>query len=197
MFTGIIQSLGKVSHIDKTADDLRVNVDIDNLDMSRMSVGDSVCVSGVCVTVVEKTGTGIIFDLSNETLSCTTFGQLKVGNKVNIELAMQISDRLDGHIVAGHVDTVGKLISIKDDGRSKRFKFEVPEKFSKYICSKGSICIDGVSLTVNSTEKNTFSVNVIPHTLQHTTFSDYGSKSHVNIEVDIISRYLERLAQDQ
>jgi riboflavin synthase len=141
------------------------------------------------------TGNIISFDVSKETQSCTTFGTVSIDSRVNIELAMQLSDRLDGHIVSGHVDTVGNIISINDDGSSKRFEVEIPEEFCKYICKKGSVCIDGVSLTVNSVNSKKFSVNIIPHTLHQTLFDDYSIGSKVNIEVDLISRYLERLVQ--
>ncbi|NNE38080.1 MAG: riboflavin synthase [Gammaproteobacteria bacterium] len=197
MFTGIIQTIGKISGIEKPGGDLRISIELVEFDVSGISRGDSICVNGVCVTVVKLSAGVVTFDISNETLSCTSFASLKTGAGVNVELAMQISDRFDGHIVSGHVDTVGALLSIKEDARSKRYEFEIPDRYSKYICPKGSICIDGVSLTVNDVQSNKFSVNIIPHTLQHTIFSEYSSGTKVNIEVDIISRYLERLIQER
>jgi riboflavin synthase len=197
MFTGIIQAVGRVKSIDRTGIGVRIATELDGLDIDELSIGDSICVNGVCLTVVEISGMVVGFDISNETLSCTTFASIETGGSVNIELAMKASDRLDGHIVSGHVDAVAKLLSIREDGNSKRYDFEIPNHFIKYICQKGSICIDGVSLTVNSIQGNIFSVNIIPHTLLHTVFSEYRSGSYVNIEVDIVSRYLERLLTER
>jgi riboflavin synthase len=197
MFTGIVQTSGFVTRVEQVGEDIRIAIDIKDVDLATVSIGDSICINGVCITVIEILDKAVVFDISNETLSCTTFANLKPSARVNVELAMKITDRFDGHIVSGHVDTVGKLLTIVDDGRSKRFEFEVPAIFSKYICPKGSVCIDGVSLTVNTVNANTFGVNIIPHTLLHTTFPDYVAGSTVNIEVDIISRYLERLVEER
>jgi len=195
MFTGIVQASGFINEVLRNGDDMRISVVLDDIDISSIHIGDSVCVNGVCLTVISLAGNIVSFDVSKETQSCTTFGTLGIDSRVNIEFAMQLSDRLDGHIVSGHVDTVGNIISINDDGGSKRFELEISEEFSKYICKKGSICIDGVSLTVNSVNSKNFSVNIIPHTLHQTLFDDYSIGSKVNIEVDLISRYLERLVQ--
>ncbi len=195
MFTGIVQTIGRISSIENTGEDMRIAIDLQGFDVSDVVMGDSVCINGVCVTVIEMSGQILSFDISKETLSCTTFTDLKINSGVNIELAMQVSDRLDGHIVSGHIDVVASLLSFKEEGRSVCYEFEMPESYSKFICPKGSVCIDGVSLTVNSVNDNIFSVNIIPHTLQNTIFSEYTAGRLVNIEVDIISRYLERLLQ--
>lgn len=196
MFTGIVQASGCMKEVRHIGDDMEISIELEDVDMSSVHVGDSVCVNGVCVTVINLSENIMSFDISKETQSCTTFGIIDKNARVNIELAMQLSSRLDGHIVSGHVDTVGKIILIIDEGRSKKFDVEIPEEFSKYVCKKGSISIDGVSLTVNSVKNNIFSVNIIPHTLHQTIFSEYSTGSKVNIEVDLISRYLERLIQN-
>ena len=193
MFTGIIEAIGNIDAIEDRGADQRLVINTGKLDLADVSLGDSISVNGVCLTVIELQQHGFATDVSTETLSCTTLGNLKTASPVNLEKAMQLSDRLGGHIVSGHVDGVGKIISMKEDARSVRYVVEVPDSLARYICKKGSICIDGVSLTVNGVDTNQFDVNIIPHTLQETIFSEYQVDSPVNLEVDVIARYLERL----
>lgn len=193
MFTGIIQAIGTVSEITQKDSDKSFWIDTGKLDLSDLSAGDSICVNGVCLTAIELTGKGFLTDVSNETLSCTTFASLKTGDPVNLEKALMVSDRLGGHIVSGHVDGIGTVKNMIEDDRSVRFQIEVPKDLVKYICKKGSICVDGVSLTINEMENPVFSVNIIPHTSEETIFSNYHIGSKVNLEVDLIARYLEGL----
>ena len=193
MFTGIIEATGTIRSIEEKGADKRLVVDTGKLDLSDVSPGDSICVNGVCVTVIELLESGFATDVSTETLSCTTFAGLRPGSRVNLEKAMQLTDRLGGHIVSGHVDGVGRVVSMHDDGRSTRYDIEAPVELARYICKKGSVCVDGVSLTVNELKKNHFGVNIIPHTRQETIFADYRENTPVNLEVDVIARYLERL----
>ena len=193
MFTGIIDSIGTVAHIDKLQDDRRITFDAGELDMQDVNTGDSICCNGVCLTVIETSRKEFVADISAETLSCTTFNNLVIGNQCNLEKAMKMDDRLGGHPVTGHVDGMGEILTIREDARSCHFSIEVPQNLSKYICKKGSICVDGVSLTVNDVTDSCFLVNIIPHTLSETVFQSYQKGIMVNIEVDIIARYLERL----
>jgi riboflavin synthase len=195
MFTGIIKAVGTIRTIENKGSDKRFNVDAGKLDMSDVSAGDSICVNGVCLTVVELTGNGFITDVSVETLACTTFETFHKGERVNLEKSLKLNDRLSGHIVSGHVDGVGKILNLYEDARSVRYEIQVPEALKKYICKKGSVCVDGVSLTVNEVIDSNFSVNIIPHTSEETIFSGYRTGTPVNIEVDIIARYLEGLMQ--
>lgn len=193
MFTGIVLAKGVVSNVEQRGGDLRLRIDAGDLDMSDVALGDSVCVSGVCLTAVDPDAKGFHADVSNETLSRTTLGALRVGDGVNLEKSLRLSDRLGGHLVAGHVDCVGRVLAIEPDARSQRWRFDVPAEFSKYIAAKGSICIDGVSLTVNDVAANTVGVNLIPHTISATTFAEKRVGDVVNVEVDLIARYVERL----
>jgi riboflavin synthase len=193
MFTGIVQAIGEIARIESRAGDVRLAIDPKTLDMADVAVGDSICVSGVCLTVVESDDDVFAADVSVETLGCTALGMLKSGDCVNLEKALRLADRLGGHLVCGHVDGVGRVISVDSDARSQRWTFEVPAALSRYIAAKGSICIDGVSLTVNEVEANRFGVNLIPHTVEVTTFRDKHAGDTVNIEVDLIARYVERL----
>ena len=193
MFTGIIQAIGTVSRITQQDSDKSFWIDSGKLDLSDLSAGDSICVSGVCLTVVELTDEGFLMDVSNETLSCSTFDSIKTGDQVNLEKALRLSDRLSGHIVSGHVDGVGIVRNMIEDDRSVRYEIEVPGELARYICKKGSICVDGVSLTVNEIENFVFSVNIIPHTSEETIFPNYHIGTKVNLEVDLIARYLEGL----
>jgi len=158
-----------------------------------VALGDSISVSGCCLTVVEIDASRLAFDVSSETLTCTSLDALPVGAGVNLEKALRLADRLDGHLVSGHVDGVGRVIAIEPDARSQRWTFEVPAELAKYIAGKGSVCIDGTSLTVNETDGARFGVNLIPHTIAVTTFKDKRVGDAVNIEVDLIARYVERL----
>lgn len=193
MFTGIIQSIGTLSSIDDHGDDKRLTIDVGSMDTGDIHTGDSICVNGACLTVVGLAGKRFIADISTETLSCTSLGSLKSDSKVNLEKALQLGDRLHGHMVTGHVDGIGKILTRKEDARSIRFHIELPVELHRYVSKKGSICVDGVSLTVNDKDSKGFMVNIIPHTLDQTIFSEYIPGNLVNIEVDLIARYLETL----
>ena len=193
MFTGIVQAMGAIVRVEPRGGDTRLVVDTGSLDATDVAIGDSICVSGVCLTVVAIDATGIAADVSNETLSRTTLGTLKSGDCVNLEKSLRLADRLGGHLVSGHVDGVGRVLAIEPDARSQRWTFEVPPGLARYIAAKGSVCIDGVSLTVNEVASNRFGVNLIPHTIGATTFQHKRVGDAVNIEVDLIARYVERL----
>ena len=197
MFTGIVLAKGCVSGVEKRGGDVRLRIEAGDLDMSDVALGNSVCVSGVCLTAIDPDAKGFYADVSIETLSRTTLGELVAGNAVNLEKSLRLSDRLGGHLVSGHVDAIGRVASVVPDARSQRWRFEVPAHLAKYIAAKGSICIDGVSLTVNDVDANTFGVNLIPHTIAVTTFADKKIGDAVNIEVDLIARYVERLQASQ
>lgn len=193
MFTGIIQSKGSIKEIFSSSDGARLKINTNALDLSDTNVGDSIAVDGVCLTVTELTESSFTADVSNETLTCTTFSALKQGKNVNLERSLRVNQGIDGHLVSGHVDGIGTVDSIEKDGDSVRIKIEVQGDIIKYIAKKGSICINGVSLTVNSVENNFFDVNIVPHTLSATTLGDLSLQSNVNIEIDQIARYVERL----
>jgi|TARA_B100001094_G_scaffold233143_1_gene228046 riboflavin synthase len=193
MFTGIIQSKGSIKEIFSSSDGARLKINVNALDLSDSKVGDSIAIDGVCLTVTELTESSFTADISNETLTCTTFSALKQGKNVNLERSLRVNQGIDGHLVSGHVDGIGAVNSIEKDGDSVRIKIEVQGNIIKYIAKKGSICINGVSLTVNSVENNFFDVNIVPHTLSATTLGDLSLKSNVNIEIDQIARYVERL----
>ena len=193
MFTGIIQAVGKVEKLTPQGGDLRIDIDVGTLPLAKVQIGDSIAVSGCCLTVIEKHGNGFSADASKETLSLTTLGTLKPGSPVNLELALTLSTPLGGHLVSGHVDGLGQVKSRREEARSVRFDIEVPEELKRYVAHKGSICVDGVSLTVNQVQDRIFDVNIIPHTMLHTIFGDYRPGTRVNLEVDVVARYLERL----
>lgn len=193
MFTGIIQAIGKIDTLEARGGDVRIRIDSGKLSMGEANLGDSIAVNGVCLTVVEKTANGFAADVSNETLSRTTLKQLHAGSAVNLEMALTPHTRLGGHIVSGHVDGEGEVIKRWSDGRSEKFRFKAPDSLARYIAEKGSICVDGISLTVNKVEGAQFELNIVPHTLQETTMSEFQAGRKVNLEVDIIARYLERL----
>lgn len=193
MFTGIIQSKGSIKEIFSSSDGARLKINTNALDLSDSKVGDSIAVDGVCLTVTELTESSFTADVSNETLTCTTFSALKQGKNVNLERSLRVNQGIDGHLVSGHVDGIGAVNSIEKDGDSVRIKIEVQGDIIKYIAKKGSICINGVSLTVNSVENNFFDVNIVPHTLSASTLGDLSLQSNVNIEIDQIARYVERL----
>ena len=193
MFTGLIQAVGRIASIESKRGDARVRVDAGALDMSDVKLGDSIAVSGVCLTVVEQAATSFAADVSGETLSCTTFADLRPGDPVNLEKALLPTTRLGGHLVSGHVDGVGRVLERRDDARSIRLRIEAPAALAKYIAAKGSLCVDGVSLTVNAVQGAAFEINIIPHTATQTTVGDYAPGGRVNLEVDILARYLERL----
>ncbi len=194
MFTGIIQALGRVAELQKTGGDIRVLIEAADLSLENAGVGDSIAVNGVCLTVTEFAGDHAFWmDVSRETINCTTFGELAVESKVNLEQSLTPSSALGGHLVTGHVDGVGSVLNITPEARSTRFLIEAPQLLAKYIAAKGSICVDGTSLTVNSVEGSRFDVNIIPHTLENTLFQDYRKGTRLNLEVDIIARYVERM----
>jgi len=197
MFTGIIEAIGKIELIEDIDSDKRFVITSDSLKLSDVQQGDSISVNGVCLTAVDVQEKGFSVDVSVETLSCTTFNELAAGDQVNLEKALQLSSRLGGHMVSGHVDGKGIIQKKLADARSERFEIKFPAELGKYICKKGSICIDGVSLTINDAEESTFSVNIIPHTLKETIFSQYIEGRSVNLEVDIIARYMESLIADK
>ena len=193
MFTGIIQSVGEIAVIEPKGNDARVRVLTNELDLDDVQLGDSIAVNGVCLTAVELPGDGFWADVSGETLSCTTFKSLAVGTKANLEKALTPTTRLGGHLVSGHVDGIGKVVERFNDGRSVRFHIQTPDEMAKYVAEKGSICVDGISLTVNAVKGAVFELNIVPHTLQETTMGQFKVGTEVNLEVDIIARYLERL----
>jgi len=193
MFTGIIQAVGKIAQRQKTGPDARLYVQTNTLDINNVQLGDSIAVSGVCLTAVTLPGDGFWADVSGETLKHTTLGQLPVGSAVNLEKALTPQTHLGGHIVSGHVDGVGTITQSDEDGRSIRLQVRAPDDLAKYIASKGSICVDGISLTINSVQGSEFTLNIVPHTLAKTTLAHFKIGQAVNLEVDIIARYLERL----
>ncbi len=193
MFTGIIQAIGLLQKLEHKGGDARLTINTTDLDLSVSDLGDSIAVNGVCLTAIEFTGNGFVADVSSETLQKTSLGFLKQGSAVNLEKALTLNTALGGHIVSGHVDGLGKLISQRNDGRSIRYEFSVPDDIAHYIAEKGSVTIDGASLTVNHVDQNRFGINVVPHTRGNTIFQNYEINTQVNIEVDIIARYLERL----
>ena len=193
MFTGIIQAVGKITVIEPRGADLRAHLHVGKLDMGDVVPGDSIAVSGVCLTAVTLTADGFWADVSGETLARTIFSDFNIGAAVNLEKALTPSSRLGGHLVSGHVDGVGRVIERRDDGRSVRFRIQAPDGLARYIAQKGSVCVDGVSLTVNAVDGAVFELNIVPHTLQETTLAGFVSGRRVNLEVDLIARYLERL----
>lgn len=193
MFTGIILAIGKIAAIEQKAGDCRLKVATGKLPLADVALGDSIAVNGVCLTAVELGSDYFCADVSNETLSRTTLKQSVVGSAVNLELALTPSTRMGGHIVSGHVDGIGQVVEKKADGRSFRFKFQAPDNLAKYIAEKGSICINGISLTVNDVDGAFFTVNIVPHTLKETTLGEAVVGSKVNLEVDLLARYMERL----
>ncbi len=194
MFTGIIQAKGSIISTEATAGDKRLLIDVGSLSLSGVELGESIAVNGVCLTAVEFTDNGFLADVSVETLDNTTLGNLQVDSPVNLEKSLTPESSLGGHWVSGHVDGVGEVVDRHDDARSVRFSIRAPEGLAKYIAQKGSICVDGTSLTVNAVGDEVFELNIIPHTLEHTLFGDYQVGTRVNLEVDVIARYLERLS---
>ena len=195
MFTGIIQAIGHIVSRESRGGDARLLIDAGALDLGDVALGDSIAVAGVCLTVVARDGAHWAADVSAETLRLTTLGTLAAGAAVNLEKALRLADRLGGHLVSGHVDGVGQVVRIEDDGASQRWVFRVPAPLARYIAVKGSISVDGTSLTVNAVAADTFGVTLIPHTLAMTTFGARRVGDALNIEVDLIARYAERLAQ--
>jgi len=193
MFTGIILATGGVTSIAQKIGDLELGVDGAGLDIARIALGDSVSVQGVCLTVTRKENTVLFADISRETMAKTTLGGLRVGSRVNLEPSLRAGDALGGHMVSGHVDAVGKLSKAAEDARSRRLEFQLPADLARFVAPKGSICVDGVSLTVNNVDGLRFDVNVIPHTQAVTTLGELRVGDEVNIEIDVVARYLARL----
>ena len=193
MFTGIILAKGRVTSLEERGGDLELGVDAAGLDVARMAIGDSVCVQGVCLTVTRKENACFFADVSRETMAKTTLGKLAVGSNVNLEPSLRAGDALGGHMVSGHVDAVGHLKRIEQDARSWRLEFELPEVLTRFVAAKGSICLNGVSLTVNMSEGRRFDVNIIPHTHEVTTLGELRIGDGVNVEIDVVARYLDRL----
>jgi riboflavin synthase len=193
MFTGIVQALGIVEGLDPLGEDYRLRIRPQALPIDDMQLGHSVAINGVCLTVRELAHHNLAADVSGETLARTTLGTLVIGSRVNLEKPLTLATPLGGHLVSGHVDGTGTVEERRDAGRSVQFRVEAPAALARYIAEKGSICVDGISLTVNSVRENTFEVNIIPHTLGATTMGDFAVGRKVNLEVDLIARYLERL----
>ncbi len=193
MFTGIIVATGRVASLAEKSGDLELGIDAAALDLPRIGVGDSVSVQGACLTVTRKDGTHFYADVSRETMAKTTLGTLSPGSRVNLEPSLRAGDPLGGHYVSGHVDAVGKLEALVQDARSWRLEFELPASLMRFVAPKGSICVNGVSLTVNKVDGRRFDVNIIPHTYNVTTLGELKIDDGVNIEIDVIARYLERL----
>ncbi|MFI4889765.1 MAG: riboflavin synthase [Steroidobacterales bacterium] len=193
MFTGIIVATGRIASRQDRDGDLQMGFDSTQLDLARIAPGDSISVQGVCLTVTRKEGSRFFADVSRETLDRTTLGARQVGARVNLEPSLRAGDQLGGHLVSGHVDAVGRLIGLHQDARSWRLRFALPPELARFVASKGSICIDGVSLTVNEVEGSEFGVNIIPHTHQATTLGELREGDAVNVEIDVIARYLARL----
>ncbi len=194
MFTGIIQAKGRIKKIEKVGGDKRLLIDAAGLPLADLELGASIAINGVCLTAVEFIEQGFWADVSVETLTHTTLGDLLEGSSVNLEKSLTPSSSLGGHWVSGHVDGVGEVVERYEDARSWRFAIRSPEPFAKYIAQKGSICVDGTSLTVNAVNAAVFEINIIPHTMQQTLFGEYQVGSRVNLEVDVIARYLERMS---
>ena len=196
MFTGIIEAIGEVTHIESKAKDSRLNITATDFNLNEVKIGDSIAINGVCLTVINKSTNSFKADVSAETLNKSSLASLQIGSKINLEKAMKANGRFDGHIVSGHVDDIGVIVSKKTLGESIQFAIKVPANLSKYIAVKGSICIDGTSLTVNEINDCEFFVNIIPHTIKSTIIDYYQVGTKVNLEIDIIARYLERLILD-
>jgi len=193
MFTGIIEAVGAVKRLEPLGGDLRFIIDSGSLDMGDVQIGDSIAVNGVCLTVIEFDSASFSADVSNETISLTSLKGLAAGGAVNLEKAMLPTTRMGGHLVSGHVDGLGTVVNKSGDARSIRVEIEVPAELKKYIAVKGSICIDGTSLTVNSVDDRVVGLNIVPHTQERTVIQHYCKGTKVNLEVDLVARYLETL----
>ena len=193
MFTGIVKTTGTIASMERRGGDVRMRVDSTDLPWADYEVGESIAVNGVCLTAVALHENGFDTDVSVETLDVTALGQFGSGARVNLEPALSLGDRLGGHLVSGHVDCKGKVTTLTSDARSIRISFEIPQQYARYVAKKGSVCVDGVSLTINEVSGCTFELNIIPHTAEHTIIGDYAVGTAVNIEVDLLARYVERL----
>jgi riboflavin synthase len=197
MFTGIVQAVGLVRVIEPRGGDCRLEVDLGGLPVERLAPGASLAVNGVCLTVAELREQTVWLDVSRETLIVTTLGSINPGSRVNLEPALTLSEPLGGHLVSGHVDGIGEVIALEPDARSVRLWMRVPDNLARFMAHKGSVCVDGVSLTVNETAGPELGVNLVPHTMERTIMSEYAAGTAVNIEVDLIARYIDRLLQAQ
>jgi len=193
MFTGIIQAIGNIAAIEPRGGDTRLRIHTGKLDLSDVQLGDSIAVNGVCLTAVELPGDSFWADVSRESLEKTTLARLEPNQRVNLEKALTPTTRLGGHLVSGHVDGIGEVIARKPAARSVQFSIRTPDALARYVANKGSICVDGTSLTVNAVSGAVFELNIVPHTLQETIMDEYQPGRLVNLEVDLIARYLERL----
>ena len=193
MFTGIIKAKGRIDRVEERGGDRRLHVTSPDIPWNEYEIGESISINGVCLTAVEFSGQGFVTDVSTETLTVTALGNAGAGDEVNIEPSLSLGERLGGHIVSGHVDCVGTISSLREDARSLRISVSIPAGYRRYVAKKGSICIDGVSLTVNAVSDDGFEVNIIPHTAEVTIIGGYAEGTRVNIEVDVVARYLERL----
>ncbi|MEN5265983.1 riboflavin synthase [Stenotrophomonas sp. TWI377] len=193
MFTGIIEGVGRLAARDTLGGDVRFTFDVGTLPFENVQMGESIAINGVCLTVIAYDATRFQADASTETLGLTTLGQLTDGAVINLERAMRPTDRLGGHLVSGHVDGLGQVLSVHDDARAQRWRFAAPAALLRYIAKKGSICVDGVSLTVNEVDEQGFEVALIPHTVANTAFAATAVGSAVNLEIDLVARYVERL----
>jgi riboflavin synthase len=193
MFTGLIEGVGSLAARDIRGGDARLRIAAGTLPFDGVQLGESIAVNGACLTVVAYDGAGFEADASNETLALTTLGALPVGAALNLERAMRPDDRLGGHLVSGHVDGVGQVLRIEQDARAQRWTFAAPRSLLRYIAQKGSVCVDGVSLTVNAVDAEGFEVALVPHTVAHTAFARTAVGDAVNLEVDLVARYVERL----
>ncbi len=193
MFTGIIEAIGRIKKIEPVSGDSRLHVEVGSLDMSDVQLGDSIAVNGVCLTAIKFSDDYFAADVSNETIKLTSLNSLDVGSDVNLEKALLPTTRLGGHLVSGHVDGLGEVLSIKEESRSIQIIIRAPAELKHYIAMKGSVCVDGISLTVNKVDNTDFELNIVPHTQQKTVIKNYQSGTKVNLEVDLIARYLERL----
>ena len=191
MFTGIIESTGTIGDIQPKGNDIRLLINTGKMDLTDVKIGDSITVNGVCLTAISLTGSGFWADVSRESLKLTSLAQLSSGSEVNLEKALTLQTRLGGHLVSGHVDGLGEIVEQYDEGRSTRYWLKAPDDLAKYISAKGSICIDGTSLTVNEVDGAKFKINIVPHTVQETIIKHYHVGTRVNLEVDIIARYLD------
>jgi riboflavin synthase len=193
MFTGIIKAVGRIEGLERREGDVRLSVRADGLPWGEYEIGESISVNGVCLTAVALHADGFDTDVSIETLDVTALGALEAGSAVNLEPAISLGERLGGHLVSGHVDCTGKVLARDTDARSIRLAIEIPKEYARYVAKKGSVCVDGTSLTVNEVSGSVFELNIIPHTAEVTIIGDYAEGTVVNIEVDLLARYLERL----
>ena len=197
MFTGLIQGVGRLRALEPSGGDIRIHIDTGSLPFEAIEMGESIAVNGVCLTVVGFDKASFSADVSTETLSLTTLGGLGENAALNLERALQPTERLGGHMVSGHVDGVGRVLDVHEDARAQRWRFEMPVHIAKYVAKKGSISVDGVSLTVNAVDDTTFEVALVPHTVSHTAFADTQVGDAVNLEIDVVARYVERLLEQR